>query len=59
MMTISEYIFNHLKVCPEEILEIDLHTNRPDTKHILLKPSVDIDKYVANFMDIYLIKKLI
>ena len=53
MMVISEYIFNQLKVCPIEILEVYLHTSKQDTKKILFKPIVHIDKYVVDFLDTF------
>ena len=52
--TVSDYIFSHLKVDPKEIQEIDLNTGRQDTKQILFKKGVDIEKYLNEFPDTYL-----
>ena len=38
--TISQYIFGKLRVNPDDILEIDLNTGRPDVKQILFKPGI-------------------
>ena len=53
MAVVSEYVFNQLKIRPEDILEVDLNTGKHDTKHILLRPSADIDKYIVGFPDTY------
>ena len=54
MDVVAEYIFSQLKVNPEEFLEVDLNTGRQDTKQILFRPGVNIDKYTADFPDSYL-----
>ena len=49
----SEYLFLHLEVKPEDLLEVDFNTGRWDTKHLLFKPGVNTDKYVSEFPDTF------
>ena len=51
--TMSEYLFLHLEVKPEDLLEVDFNTGRWDTKHLLFKPGVNTDKYVSEFPDTF------
>ena len=53
METKGEYIFNHLKIKPDEVLELDLTSGRFNTKQILLKPEVDAEKFVSEFPDTF------
>ena len=53
MEKISHYIFGELGVNPDDILEIDLNTGRPDVKQILFKPGIDVDRFLNSFPDIY------
>ena len=50
---VSEYMFGHLKIDPAEVAEVDLNTGKYDTKHIVFKSGVAIDKYVSGFPDTF------
>ena len=51
--TISDYLFELLRINPEDLMEVDLNTGRWDVKNLLFKPE-ETDKYVNDFPQIYL-----
>ena len=50
---VREYLFNSLKINLSEITYVDINTRRYNTKHILFKLGVLIDKYVSEFPETF------
>ena len=45
---LGELIFDILKINPDDCLTFDYSTGRYDTRHIKLKPSVDLTPYITS-----------
>ena len=50
--TVGAYVFDELHIKPEDVLELDFNGNR-DTKQLLLRNGLDVDKYIHNFPDTF------
>ena len=45
---LGELIFDVIKIKPEECMTFDYNTGRFDTKHIQLKPNIQVDQFLTN-----------